>query len=305
MKMQGIYAIPPTPFDKSGAIDWNSFRKTIEFCLKCESDGIVAPVNASEAPWLTDEERETIVAETVKVVDNAVAVVAGVSGVSTGHAVRYATKAMEAGADSVIAMPPHHASDSYIFDYFALIAEVAQKPVWIQNNKPPACPTIATPTIVRILKEVQHASWVKEESAFPGQVISRLVAEAGDDLEGVMGGMGGRFLLDEYQRGACGSMPSCHLADACKALWSALDRGDELTDGIRPVSDKARVIWERMLPALNFEFMFSISAYKMTLYKRGIISDTFTRSTLCRPLDSADVIELDTILARISDLLII
>jgi hypothetical protein len=57
-----------------------------------------------------------------------------------------------------------------------------------------------------------------------------------------------------------------------------------------------------MLPSLNFEFLYGVSAYKMTFYKRGIIKTTVARSPAAKKLDRHDAEELDTILDRLSPL---
>ena len=63
------------------------------------------PVNASEGPRLTDDERDEVLRVGVATVGGAVPVVAGASGVSIEHCVERARVAVECGADSIIAMP--------------------------------------------------------------------------------------------------------------------------------------------------------------------------------------------------------
>ena len=36
----------------------------------------------------------------------------------------------------------------------------------------------------------------------------------------------GRYLMDEYRRGACGTMPACEMTDVHAQVWNALDSGD-------------------------------------------------------------------------------
>ncbi len=309
-QMRGVYSIPVTPFDEQGAVDYRSLARCVEFCVEAGADGIVMPVNASEGPTLSDEERARVTRAGIKAVAGAVPFVAGVSGSSPQHSVEMAKGAAEAGADSLIAMPPQNAGGSQIWDFYCTLAEATSLPVWIQNNRPPYAPTVPTDMMLRLLKEQPTVQYVKEESLLPGQVITKLIWEGGDTLKGVMGGMGGRYLIDEYWRGACGTMPAGHITDAHAKLWAALEKGKaELGKPrgagtwVQPVSDEAREIWERMLPALNFEFLFGVSAYKAVFHKRGIIKTAVTRIPAGRPLDRQDLEELDTILDRMGDLL--
>ena len=302
-QFRGVYAIPVTPFNDDLSVDWDSLRKCVEFSVEAGAHGIVVPVNASEGPFLTDTERKQVLKVAIEVVDGAVPVVGGVSGTSTTQSVDLTRNAAELGADSVMAMPPNGATSSIMWDHFAAIAEAGQLPVWIQNNKPPAGPIVPTDMMVRMLNEVEHVDYVKEESNLPGQVMTELFEKAGGAIRGVMGGMGGRYLVDEYRRGSCGTMPAGHITDAHARLWDALEAGGTDADGLQVVTDEARYIWERMIPSLNFEFMFGANAYKAAYWRRGIIKTPKTRIPANKLLDKFDYKELDRILDRMSDLL--
>jgi 4-hydroxy-tetrahydrodipicolinate synthase len=302
-QFRGVYAIPVTPFNDDLSVDWDSLRKCVEFSVEAGAHGIVVPVNASEGPFLTDTERKQVLKVAIEVVDGAVPVVGGVSGTSTTQSVDLTRNAAELGADSVMAMPPNGATSSIMWEHFAAIAEAGQLPVWIQNNKPPAGPIVPTDMMVRMLNEVEHVDYVKEESNLPGQVMTELFEKAGGAIRGVMGGMGGRYLVDEYRRGSCGTMPAGHITDAHARLWDALEAGGTDADGLQVVTDEARYIWERMIPSLNFEFMFGANAYKAAYWRRGIIKTPKTRIPANKLLDKFDYEELDRILDRMSDLL--
>lgn len=302
-QMRGVYSIPVTPFNEDGSVDFPSLTRCVEWCIEKGAHGIVLPVNASEGPFLTDSERNMVIKAGVEATSGAVPFVAGVSGITTKHAVEYVKTAIDAGADSVIAAPPNGAGASFMFDYFSTVAEAAGVPVWVQNNKPPTSPTIPTSLIVKILKEIEHVDYVKEESQVPGQVMTELFEQSGDKCHGIMGGMGGRFLTDEYRRGSCGTMPAGHITDAHRKLWDALERGGKGNDGLQVVTDEAQALWEQLLPSLNFEFLFSISAYKMAFFRRGVIKTPVTRNPAAKQMDRLDVEELDRILERLSSLL--
>ncbi len=302
-QFRGVYAIPATPFNEDLSVDWDSLRKCIAFSVEAGAHGIVVPVNASEGPFLTDAERKQVLKIAVEVVDNAVPVVGGVSGTSTAQSVDLTRIAADAGVDSVIAMPPNGSTSSIMWDHYVAIAEAGQLPVWIQNNKPPAGPIVPTDMMVRLLEEVEYVDYVKEESNLPGQVMTELFKKAGSAVMGVMGGMGGRFLMDEYRRGACGTMPAGHITDAHVKLWDALEAGGVDSDGRQIVTDDARDIWEHMIPSLNFEFMFGTNAYKAAYSRRGNNKPPLPPKPVNKHLDKLHYEELDRILDRMSDLL--
>ena len=300
---RGVYAIPATPFNEDLTIDWHSLRKCIAFSIDNGAHGIVLPVNASEGPFLTDAERKEVLKTGIEVVDGAVPVIGGVSGASTVISIELTKNAASLGADAVMAMPPNGAGGSTVWDHYAAIAEAGQLPVWIQNNKPPAGPVVPTNQMVKLLKEVERVDYVKEESYLPGQVMTELLKKAGGAVKGLMGGMGGRYLVDEFRRGSCGTMPAGHITDAHVKLWNALENGGVDEDGLQIVTDEARGIWEQMIPSLNFEFMFGVNAYKAAYWRRGIIRTPLTRNPANKSLDKLDYEELDKILDRMNNLL--
>ena len=300
---RGVYAIPATPFNEDLTIDWHSLRKCIAFSIENGAHGIVLPVNASEGPFLTDAERKEVLKTGIEVVDGAVPVIGGVSGASTVISIELTKNAASLGADAVMAMPPNGAGGSTVWDHYAAIAEAGQLPVWIQNNKPPAGPVVPTNQMVKLLKEVEHVDYVKEESYLPGQVMTELLKKAEGAVKGLMGGMGGRYLVDEFRRGSCGTMPAGHITDAHVKLWNALENGGVDEEELQIVTDEARGIWEQMIPSLNFEFMFGVNAYKAAYWRRRIIRTPLTRNPANKSLDKLDYEELDKILDRMNDLL--
>lgn len=302
---RGVFSIPVTPFNEDGSVDYESLRRCVEYCVEAGAHGIVMPVNASEGPRLTDEERDEVLRIGAKTVNGAVPFVAGVSGVSVEHCIERAEVAVDVGADSIITMPVNGMGGGQeTYDLYASLAESTGLPVWIQNNKPPTGPTIPTPTIIRMINEVPGVSLLKEESLLPGNVMTAVLEECGDKAESIMGGMGGRFLLEEYRRGGAGTMPAGHITEAHVAVWDALEAGGIDDQGMQVVTAEARRLFNRLLPALNFEFFFGMTAYKQTFWRRGIIKTPVTRSPGSKPFDRYDAEELDAILAELDDLLL-
>lgn len=295
-QMRGIYAIPPTPFTANGELDEEGLRSIVRFCLDAGAHGIVTPVNASEFISLTDEERQRVIRIVVETAGGQIPVVAGVAGASEEQAVYHANYAREVGADSLIAMPPYvkKATPDEIVHYYQAIDQAAKGlPVWIQNNMPPVGTPMTPALLARIVNSTESVHYVKEECWPAGHYMTELLALAGDKVAGIQGGMAGRYLLDEYERGACGSMPACEICDVHVQLWELLEASDRRG---------ARDLFNKMLPLLNLEFMYGVAIYKEVLYRRGIIASTFMRNAGHFPLDEFDRRELDAILADLQPL---
>ncbi|MCC6175538.1 MAG: dihydrodipicolinate synthase family protein [Chloroflexi bacterium] len=295
-RFRGVFAIPVTPFDADGALDLRSLRRCVEFCVAAGAGGVVAPVNASEFFTLTESERKQVVETVVGQANGRVPVVAGVTGSSMQVAVEMARHAGGAGADAVMAMPPfvRHPGPDEIVEFYGAVAKAAGVPVWIQDFGPPMGTPMAPALLARLLRDIPGVEYLKEETAVAPQVMSQVKALAGDALKGMMGGMAGRYLLDEYRRGACGTMPACEVTDAHVAVWNALENGPQ---------EKARELFRLLLPLLNIEAMYSFVVYKEVLYRRGIIACPRSRAPGAPTLDETASQELDAILADLKPLL--
>lgn len=293
---RGVYTIPVTPFDDRGEIDEASLKREVDWCVRAGAHGIVAPVNASEGPSLTDDERRRVTRLVTETTAGRAPVVIGVTGVSPQASLLYSGWAVEAGADAIIAMPPYgvrlNTPDS-IFSFYQGIADKANGlPVFVQNWSGPVGTTMTAEFVSKLLKEIPNVSYLKEETLNASHLMTQVMEQAGDACKGVMGGIGGRFLMDEFRRGACGTMPACQVTDVHVAIWNKLDSGD---------LDEARRLFDRLLPLLNMEAHYALSIYKEVLKRRGVIATAKTRGGGV-PLDAYDQKELDAILADVSEL---
>jgi 4-hydroxy-tetrahydrodipicolinate synthase len=304
---RGLFTIPVTPFTDQGALDADSLRRVIAFCVEAGAHGIVTPVNASEFTTLDAGERRTVTRIAVEETEHAgargrVPVVIGVCARTTAESVQLARLAADSGADAVITMPaydPTPRDEEEIFAFFAALADAIDLPIYIQNHEKVGLPDRPGPGVgmrpellARLCREIEDVKYIKEESLDTGGKIVRTLELAGDACWGIMGGKAGRYLLDEFRRGACGTMPACESTDVHAQVWNALDGGHE---------GAARLLFKELLPLLNYEAGFGTAVYKEVLYRRRIIATPYKR--LPGPaLDAYDHQELDRILAELSPL---
>jgi len=292
---RGVFAIPVTPFDQHGELDEASLRRCVDFCVKGGAHGIVAPVNASEFNSLTDDERKRVAQIIVEQTNGRIPVVIGTSGISTKHAVELSRHAQAVGADSVIAMPPYvrKAPPPEIYEYYRAISDAITIPIFIQDYIAPVGTPMSADLLSRMICELDHVEYLKEEAVPAGQMMTNVMRKTGARLKGVMGGAAGRYLLDEFRRGACGTMPACEVVDLHAQLWDLLDSGKEV---------EARAFFTRLLPLLNIESLYSFTVYKYVLHRRGVIDYTTTRAPGAGVLDEFDLQELDAILQELEPL---
>jgi 4-hydroxy-tetrahydrodipicolinate synthase len=266
----------------------------VRFCIEAGARGLVGPANASEFSTLSDDERRRWIEIVVSECGGKIPVVASVTSGHTIPALSLAKHAQGIGADGIMAMPPHvlHPDDSGCYAYYEALSSDLDVPVCIQNFDGPVGTPMAPGLLARICSELEQVDYIKEERTPEPQRISQVIAAAGQACKGVMGGQGGVYLLNEYPRGIVGAMPGSHTVDIMVKLWDTLEVGDHI---------QARSLFNRLLPLINLERLYGVSAYKEVMYRRGIIAST-TRRAPGQRLDSHDLAELDKILASIEPL---
>ncbi|NLG49307.1 MAG: dihydrodipicolinate synthase family protein [Chloroflexi bacterium] len=292
--MRGVYTIPSTPFDERGQLDQEGLRRIVDFCVACGAHGLVYPVNASEFTTLSDQERLTGSRIVVEQAAGRIPVVIGVAGVCAEHAAMFGREAMAMGADAVIAMSPYIrkiTDEGSQIAYFRSISDAVNVPIFVQNHSVGS--ELSVPTLVRLVREVEHVEYIKEETMPTTHQISRLLEMAGPKLKGVFGGAGGRYLLLEHPRGCAGQMPGCHVTDVVVRLWNALEAGD---------LPEAKRVYGLMAPLFAMETMYPGTIYKEVLRRRGVIRHAGSRNAPAQRLDEQDHRALDDILADLEPL---
>jgi 4-hydroxy-tetrahydrodipicolinate synthase len=282
-----------TPYDERDRIDEDALAAEIEFCIECGVGGLVVPVMVSEFRVLSEDERRTMIRVPVQVSSGRVSVVANCAAVNTPLAVSYARYTQEIGADAVIAMPPYVLRPDFetIFAYYEAISDAVSIPVWIQNAGVVA---LSPDRIVRLCTEIENVSWVKEEVSPSTHSIGALVSRNCPAIEGVMGGGGGRYMITERARGSKGVIHACQFCDLVQEIWELLDEDAE---------DKARDLFEHLLPGLVLEGLMGMAFAKEIMIRRGVFKNNRVR-TRARPLDEDDMREIDRVWERIQPYLV-
>ena len=96
-----------TPF-KNGKLDEKAYANLIEFQIANGTHGIVPCGTTGESATLTHEEHERLVALTVEIVNQRVAVIAGTGSNSTEEAIDFTKHAKTIGADAALLITPYY-----------------------------------------------------------------------------------------------------------------------------------------------------------------------------------------------------
>ena len=291
---RGIFPIVVTPFGEGYELDEAGLRKVVHFCIEAGARGLVGPANASEFSTLSDDERKRWIEIVVHEAGGQIPVVASTTCGHALPAVALSLHAQQVGANCIMSMPPHvmHPDAAGCYEYYATLSAALDIPIMIQNYIGPVGTPMSPDLMARMCRELPHVEYIKEETIPSSRMMSLTIAAAGKDCRGVFGGQAGQYLLDEYRRGSVGNMPACQTTDLLQAVWDELEAGDEKA---------ARVLFNRVLPLINYERQYGVALYKEVLYRRGVISCRASR-TPGKQLDADDRAEVDAILVDIEPL---
>jgi len=286
---RGIFAIPVTPFLPDGAIDYESLERQVEFCIGAGAAGLVYPGVVSEFFTLSITERKSVTGALITAAAGRVPVIVGVSGPSTPLAVDLAQHAQEIGADGVMATLPYvdhffAPSDEFVLNHFEAIARAARLPVIMQNAR--MGHTVGFGLLRRVVESNPGVQYLKQETSPCTHELSAAMTAVGEHVDGIFGGLGSIYLLNELDRGSSGSMPAPAFIDSITQAFTRYETGDRAG---------ARSILSPLAPLFTLELLYNVGVIKEILYRRGIISHTTCRAP-SPVMDATDHRELDELL---------
>jgi dihydrodipicolinate synthase/N-acetylneuraminate lyase len=292
---RGIFGILLTTYTERDEVDLDDLAAQADF-VAATAQGLVWPVLASEFYLMDDDERIAGFPAVVAGNRRRVPFVAGVSSTTTRAAARLAEAAARAGADAVIAMAPYmkKATPAALVAHFAAIAG-AGLPIFVQNAAFLTGAATLTHADLRMLAErVPQIQYLKEEAPVLPQTISKVLQNVPGAFKGVFGGGGGRFLIDELNRGGAGNMPACEWADVFGYAFDLYERGQ---------TAEARKIHVAALQGVNFEAAYGMIGAREVLKRRGVLRSTNSRYSTQADFDASARAELEAVLAFLEPVL--
>jgi len=288
--ISGIVPILLTPFRQDGKIDFESLRREVDMSLDAGVHGIGIAIG-SEIFKLTHAERLQMLGAVADQVAGAVPLVMNTSAPGTQVAVQLAVEAAEAGATRLMIWPPDFfpTGPDSVIAHLKRIAAEAGLPIVLQDvPQSPISPALAR----RIANEVPLVDTIKVETQPTVGQVDAMVREVGDRLT-ILGGAGGGTLVEEFRRGARGTMPFASQSHDFMAVWAALQEGNE--------AEAEQIIERRILPISRLGFQgrdLFYHVHKALLLRKK----TFKTANVRMPTAIPDAItrsEIDSLLDRL------
>ncbi|MFF6882969.1 dihydrodipicolinate synthase family protein [Streptomyces sp. NPDC012421] len=223
----GIMVATTLPLRDDLSVDLDAYADHVRWLLAHGCDGVVPNGSLGEYQTLTDDERAAVVHTAVEAAGDGSRVMPGVAAYGSAESRRWAEQAAEAGAGSVLLLPPnaYRADEEAVRAHYAEVAR-AGLPIVAYNN-PIDTKVDLTPALLARLHADGHIVAVKE---FSGDVRRAYeIAELAPGLDLLIGA--DDVLLELAVAGAVGwiaGYPNA-LPESAATLYRAAVAGDLTT----------------------------------------------------------------------------
>ncbi|MFM2399521.1 MAG: dihydrodipicolinate synthase [Pseudomonadota bacterium] len=155
-----------TPMFEDGSVDWDSYRKLIDWHIAEGTSGIVAVGTTGESPTVTVEEHCELIKVAVEAARQRVPVIAGSGGNSTREAIELTEYAKKVGADASLSVVPYYNKPTQegLYQHFKTIAEKVDIPVILYDVPGRSVVSLANDTVVR-LSQVAGITGIKDATS--------------------------------------------------------------------------------------------------------------------------------------------
>lgn len=137
MRLTGVLAPLPTPFDESGELDLARLRAALPRWVASPLTGFVVLGTNGEAGLLNDREADAVIAEARACVPSGRTLLAGTARESTREAINAARRASELGADAVLVRTPcffkGQMTGAAFERHYVAVADASPVPVLLYN----------------------------------------------------------------------------------------------------------------------------------------------------------------------------
>ena len=189
MLFKGCSTALITPFKKDGSVNFNVFKKIIDYQIGSGVSSLVFLGTTGESSTLTEAEREEVVRFAVSYVNKRVPVIVGAGSNSTSEAIKRSVKFEKLGVDALLHVTPYYnkSTQQGLIEHYTQIANSVKIPI-VLYNVPGRTGVNILPQTVLQLSKVKNIVGIKEASGNIEQVseISRICAKdfsiySGDD----------------------------------------------------------------------------------------------------------------------------
>ncbi|MGK2863674.1 MAG: 4-hydroxy-tetrahydrodipicolinate synthase [Chitinophagaceae bacterium] len=162
-----------TPFHTDGKIDWESFKKLIEFWIAGKVEYLVVLGTTGESATVHGEEKQQVLSFVNETVMDRIPLVAGIGGNDTGEIVKQLKTFDLTGYDAILSVSPYYNKPGQegLFQHYKVLNDNAPLPIIMYNVPGRTGQNITSETQLRIARECKNIFATKEASGNLEQVM--------------------------------------------------------------------------------------------------------------------------------------
>ncbi|MDQ3187453.1 MAG: 4-hydroxy-tetrahydrodipicolinate synthase [Pseudomonadota bacterium] len=143
-----------SPMYEDGSLDFDAYRRLIDWHIAEGTSAIVAVGTTGESPTVTPDEHGELIKIAVEAVRGRVPVVAGTGGNSTAEAIELTRHAKQVGADASLQVVPYYNKPTQegLYRHFRTIAEKVDLPVILYNVPGRTVADLSSETALRLAR---------------------------------------------------------------------------------------------------------------------------------------------------------
>ncbi len=264
-----------TPFDQTGAVQYDSFERNIEKYLEAGIEGYLVLGSTGESVYLEHSEKLRLIETARKRVPSSAMLLAGTGLESTDATIALTKEAADRGVDGVLVKNPFYFKSQMTFDvyraHYTAVADASPVPVIIYNV--PVFTGIALES--RLVRELARHTNVRGLKDCSGDVklISEVVWNTDPKKFSVLAG-NAATLLPTMVAGANGGIvaAACALPKAMLALYRSVSAGDYKRAGLiqRIVAAAAEAVTSKHGIA-GLKFAMELEGFQPGLPRRPLL----------------------------------
>ena len=180
---KGIYPALTTKFTEDDQLDILTYLNNVDAQMDAGIHGCVIAGSLGEASTLTQDEKVSLLTQTLSHVNGQISVIMNIAEQSTKEAVTAAKNAQEAGADGLMMLPPmrYISDDRETIEFYKAVATSCDLPIMTYNNPHDYKIEITIPMFEELLK--METIQATKESTRDVTNVTRMRNAFGDDIK--------------------------------------------------------------------------------------------------------------------------
>lgn len=162
-----------TPFYADGTIDWDSYKKLIEFWIAGKVEYLVVLGTTGESATVHGDDKQQVFSFVSKTVAGRLPLVAGIGGYDTNEVLDGFKTFDLTGYDAILSVSPYYSKPNQegLFQYYKALSDNAPLPIMMYNVPGRTGQNITAETQLRIARECKNVFATKEASGNFDQVM--------------------------------------------------------------------------------------------------------------------------------------